>query len=290
MFDFISLNRIRHNAAHYDTITEAWKHIFGDSFHFGYFPDDGVSLDQATDLLIEKMASMADIGESTHLLDVGCGIGSPAFFLHRKFGCSITGITTSPKGVEEARLECQHRGYQENVRFEVRDALENGFEDESFDIAWVMESSHLMKDKAKLFRECYRVIKPGGTIVLCDIMLKRPFGFADLFGYLWRMKLGYITSSLSIIKAFGRTRIETFDLYRTGLQKVGFENVQLVDISRETMPTFEGWKSNIASKVASIEKSFDSRQIEDFLTATDLTHDFFERQIAGYAILSAIKR
>ena len=79
-------------AAHYDKINRAWKHIFGDDFHYGYFRSKDESLEIATENLSALMAEKGEIGRDMSVLDVGCGIGSPACLLAARFGCRVTGI------------------------------------------------------------------------------------------------------------------------------------------------------------------------------------------------------
>jgi 27-O-demethylrifamycin SV methyltransferase len=282
-------NRLQFNATLYDSITDAWKYIFGDNFHFGYFASANVSLDEATDALIEKMASLGNLNEETKILDVGCGIGNPAFFLNGKYGCAITGISTSQLGIQRADEAAQKRGVQDKVCFRVANGLDNGFSDNSFDIAWVMESSHLMKDKKKLLAECFRILKPGGALLLCDIMLQRPFGAIDLIGYLKRMKYRFVTDYYHFIRAFGLLRMETFDAYQRLAREVGFREVTFLDISEEVMLTQTRWKANAVANKAEILKTWTPQQLETFLIASDLSDDFYRRKIAGYGILHAKK-
>jgi 27-O-demethylrifamycin SV methyltransferase len=284
---FSLFNPLRFNASHYNSITDAWKHIFGDNFHFGYFTSPSIALDEATDALIDKMAALGELSEQSKVLDVGCGIGNPAFYLHRKFGCDVTGISTSEVGIHDAEEGSKKRGYQEKVRFRVANGLENGFADRTFDVVWVMESSHLMKDKKKLFAECRRVLKPGGVMLLCDIMMRRPFTLTDRLGYLQRMKLDYITGTFDNVKSFGWIRMETFETYKNTAREADFDNVTLIDISEEAIPTFDRWKANIIAKEASIRTTLTARQINSFMQAANLSKDFFQRKIGGYAILKA---
>jgi 27-O-demethylrifamycin SV methyltransferase len=283
-------NRLRFNAFHYDAITEAWKHIFGSNFHFGYFATPNISLEEATDALIDRMASLGNLSERTKVLDVGCGIGSPAFYLHGKYGCDITGISTSEVGIGDAKTESQRRGYQDYVRFRVANGLDNGFDSETFDVVWVMESSHLVRDKKKLLGECFRVLKPGGVLLLCDVMLRRPFTIADHLGFFRRMGIDYITANVDFFRSFGWIRIEPFETYTTVARAVGFNDITFIDISDETIPTLKWWKDNITAKKESIAQTLTPGQIKGFLVSSDLAKDSLERKIGGYGILSARRK
>jgi 27-O-demethylrifamycin SV methyltransferase len=69
------------NQTHYDSVTDAWTLILGENLHYGYFARGEETLAEATDALIDALASLARIDSSTVVLDVGCGIGGPAFRL-----------------------------------------------------------------------------------------------------------------------------------------------------------------------------------------------------------------
>jgi 27-O-demethylrifamycin SV methyltransferase len=282
-------SRLRFNAFLYNSITDAWKHILGDNFHFGYFSAPNVSLAEATDALIDQMTALGNFSDQTKVVDVGCGVGNPAFYLHRKFGCDITGISTSEKGVSDAQEESTRRGFQEKVRFRVANALDNGFDDNTFDVAWVMESSHLMKDKKKLFAECYRVLKPGGIILLCDVMLQRPFTIADALSYLRRFKLGYFAGAVNYTRSFGLIRFETFETYQKLARDAGFKEVKFIDITREVSPTIDCWQANIAAKEERILETLSRSQIKSFIQATNISRYSFQINFGGYGILKASK-
>ena len=168
------------NREHYDNITDAWRLIFGDNFHWGLFLSEADDLEAATSNLIDAMADLSASMKGARVLDVGCGIGGPAIHLVEKYHCHVTGISVSSVGIDRARENASKRDLGESLNFELGDAMQMGFEDETFDVAWVMESSHLMPDKPRLISECLRVLKPGGSILLCDLMLTRQLSPREL--------------------------------------------------------------------------------------------------------------
>jgi tocopherol O-methyltransferase len=65
-----------------------------------------------------------------------------------------------------ATQRAQEAGLGTEVQFQVADALDMPFADNSFDLVWSMESGEHMPDKEKFLQECYRVLKPGGTFLM----------------------------------------------------------------------------------------------------------------------------
>ena len=65
-----------------------------------------------------------------------------------------------------ATERAQEAGLATEVQFQVADALDMPFADDTFDFVWSMESGEHMPDKEKFLQECYRVLKPGGTFLM----------------------------------------------------------------------------------------------------------------------------
>ena len=80
-------------------------------------------------------------------------------------------MATSQVGVEMAKKNAKEKNLSDRVDFALADATNNGLPDASFDRVWSLESAHLMPDKEALFRECCRVLRPEGKLVLCDVSL-----------------------------------------------------------------------------------------------------------------------
>ena len=153
------------------------EYYWGEHIHLGYYNDEERAAGykkknfiQAKYDFIDEMAKWGQIDPlkpPAKILDVGCGIGGTSRYLAKKFGpaTSVTGITLSSAQVERATQLAKERNIP-NAQFQVMDALDLKFEDNSFDVVWACESGEHMPDKKRYVEEMARVLKPGGRIVI----------------------------------------------------------------------------------------------------------------------------
>jgi len=108
------------------------------------------------------------------ILDVGCGIGGSSRYLAKRFpDAEVLGITLSPEQVERASELAKQEGLT-NVKFQVTNALDTGFDANSFDLVWGCESGEHMPDKNQYIKEMARVLKPGGNLVVATWCQRDP--------------------------------------------------------------------------------------------------------------------
>lgn len=266
---------------HYNNITQAWKLLLGQEFHYGYFERADEPLDIATARLTRRMAERADLRGGLSVLDVGCGIGVPACFLASTYDCRVTGITTSEVGVDDARARAGERGLGGRVSFVVADGMNNGFADGSFDRIWVMESSHLMPQKDALLRECARVLRPGGRLVLCDIILHRDIALTEV------MQRARDFTTLRF--AFGRAKMETLVTYQRLMQGAGLSPEAVEDISEPTAPTFEHWRRNLEGNRGEVVRLIGAEAAAQFEASCEILPRLWRERVLGYGLASAVK-
>lgn len=118
----------------------------------------------------QEMAARLNLTPAMRVLDVGSGLGGPARWLAATYGCHVTGIDLTAAFCAAAEALTARLGLSERVTFRHGSALEMPFEDETFDVAWTQHAAMNIADKAGLYREIARVMKPGARLALFDIM------------------------------------------------------------------------------------------------------------------------
>lgn len=159
-------------ASFYDQSSGIWERVWGEHMHHGYYGRSGGERkdhQQAQIDMIDETLAWAGVDAANppgNVLDVGCGIGGSSRHIAQKYGGSGVGITLSPVQAARAQSLSDAQGFDGRLKFEVADALQMPFADNSFDLVWSMESGEHMPDKAQFVRELARVCKPGGRIII----------------------------------------------------------------------------------------------------------------------------
>lgn len=277
------MSDVSHDAAsHYDRVTDAWTLLLGDDLHYGLFPTGEEDLATATRELTLAMLDAAAVTPGSEVLDVGCGTGAPACFLAAENGARVTGISTSAVGVGAACQRAVAAGVDGLVAFEVRDGTDNGFPDGSFDRVWVLESSHLMRRKDRLVAECARVLRSGGRMTLCDIVLRRSMPFEEV---------RRLREPLALLReVFGDAHMEPLTKYAELVADHGLVVDDQIDLTAATRPTFSRWRENAVRYRDEVEAFVGSEGRSRFVESCDVLEGFWDDGTLGYGLISAIKR
>ena len=114
-----------------------------------------------------KLADILAEQNERYLLDVGCGGGQSAIRLKENYPqLRLAGIDLSTDQIVRARQRAEQRGYA--IQFEVADVQALPFSDASFDVVYSFGSAKHWPDPLKGFSECWRVLKPGGELLVAD--------------------------------------------------------------------------------------------------------------------------
>ena len=128
------------------------------------------------------MLDRLPLGGGMNVLDVGCGTGFPLLELAGRLGPTsrLVGIDSWPAAVERARVKAKAYGL-ENVEILEGDAARMAFEDGSFDLVTSNLGINNFEDPDAVLRQCFRVLRPGGTIAITSNCVGHMREFYDHF-------------------------------------------------------------------------------------------------------------
>jgi sarcosine/dimethylglycine N-methyltransferase len=160
--------------AYYDgPADEIYRTIWGDNLHLGVPCNDECPHPEAMEHTNEIMAGAVRLGADTRVLDLGCGYGSTARYLAVNHGCPVTGTNISERELDLARERASQSGLAHLLSFEYEDFHNLGYPEASYDVVWSQEAFLHAADKNSVLSECRRVLKPNGSLIFTDILVRR---------------------------------------------------------------------------------------------------------------------
>ena len=142
------------------------------------YPDELANVPESA---VESFAGVANpwslgrLEPGERVLDLGCGAGTDSLVAAQMVGSdgSVTGIDMTPEMLAKARLSGETMGAA-NVEFVQGEAEALPFPDASFDVIVSNGVIDLIPDKAAVFSELLRVLRPGGRIQIADVTIQTP--------------------------------------------------------------------------------------------------------------------
>jgi ubiquinone/menaquinone biosynthesis C-methylase UbiE len=210
--------KARYGAVATSTLSNENKGVQAVAEAFGYSAEELASLpaDANMGLSCGNPTATAHLRPGEVVVDLGCGGGLDVFLAAQKVGPQgrAIGIDMTPAMLDRARANAKSGGYA-NVDFH-RATIDNlPLPSDSVDCVISNCVLNLAPDKPAVFREIFRVLKPGGRLAVSDIALK-----AELPEQIASSMAAYVGCIA------GAIRIEQ---YQAELRKAGFEHVEVVD-------------------------------------------------------------
>ncbi len=204
----------------------------------------------------DALALHARINESTHVLDLCCGLGGPARYLAYHYGCRVTGVDMNTDRLAGAVRLTERTKLQDRVLFHHANALQTGLADETFDVIVSQEAFCHIPNKKTLITECVRLLKPGGRIVYTDILARSSM-------------TNEIRSRLETEMVF--SELSTLEQYCHLLEEKGCQVIEVEDLS-------DNWAEILIDRLA-MYRSLKEQTVSSFDLAHfqkwDRTYSFF---------------
>lgn len=163
---------------YYKTAHVDYKLIYlsGDQggMNYGYWDESVHNRREALVRLNEVLAQKIGLTSSDSVLDAGCGVGALSIWLVGSIGCQVTGITLAPNQVEMAKANARQVGVSNRVTFAEMDYTQTTYPPNTFSAAIAVETICHLEDKADFYTEMFRILRPGGRLIVAEYMTKKP--------------------------------------------------------------------------------------------------------------------
>ncbi|KAL9053865.1 MAG: hypothetical protein Q9162_004512 [Coniocarpon cinnabarinum] len=156
---------------YYNLATDLYENGWGQSFHFCRFAY-GEPFLQAIARHEHYLAHQIGIREDMRVLDVGCGVGGPAREIAKFTGAKIVGLNNNDYQVDRATQYAAKEGLSHLLSFVKGDFMQMEFPDNSFDAVYAIEATVHAPSLEDIYREIYRVLKPGGVFGVYEWLMK----------------------------------------------------------------------------------------------------------------------
>jgi len=164
------------------------------------------------EMTVGQFSSTLGLSRNSRVLDLCCGIGGPARYLARRYGCTVTGVDLSAANLLTAKKRTCEAGLSDRVAFIEGDVLTAKIENGAYSHVFGCDAWFYFADKVPLYKLAHRALVPGGIIAFLDQSAEAPIRFTYE---------NYI----------GGVHFESRASYETQLRAAEFESVEIQDLT-----------------------------------------------------------
>lgn len=159
------------------------------------------------------------------VLDAGCGVGGTAIYIAKKTGAKVFGVSISKKQISLARYYAKKASISRLTDFRVCDYSKTKFPDNYFDVVYGVESICYVYPKKLFLKEAFRILKPGGKLIILDGYMGETVGKEE----------SRVISDFE--ESFSVKKMISYREMTDELKRWGFSNIQSEDLTDLVKPS-----------------------------------------------------
>ena len=203
-----------------------WRSKFTPALHFGYYDEKATNHHRSVIRANEVLAEWGEIHQGARIIDAGCGLGHSTLWLAEHYNAPVTGITIVPRQVETMQRFIEKNKIK-NVDFIEANYFNMPFEDNSVDVVWAIEAVCHAQDKSLFYKEAYRVLKPGGKLLIGEnLRSARP------------MEPAKEELLKKIFNSWAIPDLDTFEEHKSHALRSGFSTFESKDVTANMMVSY----------------------------------------------------
>jgi SAM-dependent methyltransferase len=142
----------------------AFASLWADHAYGGPFPAEFAHISFLTLDELQAMAHYLALSEEAVLVDLACGAGGPGLWVAAQCGASVIGVDPSSAGLAQARTRAEQVGLAGRCLYQQGTFASTGLGHGAADAAVSIDAIQYAPDKTEVFREAYRILRPGGRL------------------------------------------------------------------------------------------------------------------------------